>query len=69
MYNPKKMQQRLKMLRKQEGITQSDIAEYLKITQSNYNQMEQGKQLPTIRQLVELRILYKCSLDYLIEGN
>lgn len=63
------MQKRLKQLRKERGINQTELAEYLGITQPGVVRIESGKQLPTIKQLVKLKILYKKSLDYLIEGE
>lgn len=58
---------RLKNLREDNDLTQSQIAEYLHCSQSAYFRIESGRQdIPTLflKQLVRL---YKVTTDYLLE--
>ena len=57
--------ERLRILREKNEMTQTDVAEYLKTTQSYYAQYERGlRQMPFDR-VVELARLYRVSLDYI----
>ena len=57
--------ERLRILREKHEMTQTDVAEYLKTTQSYYAQYERGlRQMPFDR-VVELARLYGTSLDYI----
>ncbi|HEM5356415.1 TPA: helix-turn-helix transcriptional regulator [Streptococcus suis] len=58
---------RLKNLREDNDLTQSQIAEYLRCSQSAYSRIESGRQdIPTLF-LKELARLYKVTTDYLLE--
>ncbi|AIG43473.1 TPA: helix-turn-helix transcriptional regulator [Streptococcus suis] len=58
---------RLKNLREDNDLTQSQIAEYLHCSQSAYSRIESGRQdIPTLF-LKELARLYKVTTDYLLE--
>ena len=57
---------RLQYLRKRAGLTQCDVAERLKVSQSVVSQWETGGCLPSIEWLPELAGLYDCSVDELL---
>ena len=57
---------RLKALREDRDITQSEIAAYLHIRQNTYSQYENGQRQIPIEQLVALARYYKTSVDYLL---
>ena len=58
---------RLKNLREDNDLTQSQIAEYLNCSQSAYSRIESGRQnIPTLF-LKQLARLYKVTTDYLLE--
>ncbi len=58
--------QRIKMLRKQNGYTQQQVANAINVSRSAYSQYEMGLKQPTIDTLYQLADLYKCSIDYLV---
>ena len=53
-------------LRKEEKKTQAEIANYLKIAKSTYNNYEQQVCEPNINTLIKLADYYHVSVDYLI---
>ena len=53
-------------LRKEKGLTQQKVADYLKIDRSNYSKYELGKLEISIDMLRKLSILYGVSSDYII---
>lgn len=58
---------RLKNLREDNDLTQSQIAEYLHCSQSAYSRIQSGRQdIPTLF-LKQLARLYKVTTDYLLE--
>ena len=58
---------KLKELRKQNKITQEEIAKLLQITQRTYSGYEMEKSEPTIETLCKIADYYGVSLDYLCE--
>ncbi len=58
--------ERLKTLRKDFGLKQSDLAERLKVTKSAVSGWEVGRNQPAYDVLIELSILFEVSVDYLI---
>ena len=52
-------------LRKQNKLTQRDVANHLGISQPSYLRYENGKSEPTIDNLIKLADLFDVSLDYL----
>ena len=60
------MYQRLKDLREDADLKQSDIAELLKTTQQQYSKYERGIQEIPARHLITLAKFYKTSVDYLL---
>ena len=57
---------RIKLLRDQRGMTQTELAKRLGITRSSVNAWEMGISVPSTQDLVELARLFKVSTDYLL---
>lgn len=57
---------RLKALRTDLDLKQSDVAEELGISQSVYGNYEQDKRSPDFETLVKLCVFYHVSADYLL---
>lgn len=58
--------QRLKDLREDKELSQSDIAKLLQTTQPQYSKYENGLRELPLRHLVALAKFYHVSLDYLM---
>ena len=56
----------LKELRKNEKLTQTDIAKILNVAKSTYCGYELGSSEPTLETLIKLADYYGVSLDYLV---
>lgn len=56
---------RLKELRKEKGLSQSEISQFLNVRQNTYSYWEQGKCEPDIDTLKRLSDYFRVSLDYL----
>ena len=57
---------RLKMLRKEKGLTQVQLAEFLMQTPRAYQYCEAGEHAPELPNLISLADFYNVSLDYLV---
>lgn len=57
---------RIKFLREQNGLTQTDLSRQLGITRSSVNAWEMGISVPSTQYIVELAHLFKVSTDYLL---
>ena len=57
---------RLKDLREDADVTQSEIAAYLHIKQNTYSQYENGQRQIPLECLIALAKYYKTSTDYLL---
>ncbi len=57
---------RLKDCREDRDMSQTDVAEILKIDQRVYSNYEIGKRKIPINHLITLAIFYNTSLDYLV---
>ena len=60
------MHQRLRELRENAGLSQTDVAKYLKITRQAYNHYETGKRTPDPKAISELAKLFGVTTDYLL---
>ena len=61
-----KFSENLKKIRKDNNLTQDDVAKYLHVKQNTYSQYEnEQRQLP-ITCLIALAKLYKTSTDYIL---
>ena len=58
---------KIKSLREQMGVTQSDLAKKLGITRSSVNAWEMGISVPSTQYIVELAGIFKVSTDYLLD--
>lgn len=55
------------MLRKESGISQSELARKLSITRAAVNAWEMGLSAPSAQYIIELAHLFHCSADYILE--
>lgn len=60
---------RIKMLREQNGYTQTYLAKKLHITRSSVNAWEMGISVPSTQYIVELSTFFKVSTDFLLGLN
>lgn len=58
--------ERLRQLREESRLTQSELAKRLGITRSSVNAWEMGISVPSTQYIVELAMLYRVSTDYLL---
>ena len=58
--------ERIKHLREQNALTQSDLAKQLGITRSSVNAWEMGISVPSTQYVVELAGIFKVSTDFLL---
>ena len=58
--------ERLKQLRKDNGMLQADLAEHFKVSKSAVSGWEVGRNQPSYDILIEMRILFGVTVDYLI---
>ena len=58
--------QLIRDLREDRDLTQKEIAEYLKITQQQYQLYESGEREIKFHQAIDLAKYYNVSLDYLV---
>lgn len=55
--------QDLRLARKKSGFTQGDVAHFLAAQQSIVSDLEQGKVIPNLEQIVELSLIYGRSFE------
>ena len=60
---------RIKNLREQQNLTQSELAKQLGITRSSVNAWEMGISVPSTQYIVELANIFHVSTDYLLGVN
>ena len=60
---------RIKKLREQNGITQTELAQKLNITRSSVNAWEMGISAPSTQNIIELSDIFDVSTDYLLGVN
>lgn len=58
--------ERVKLLREQANMTQTDLSKRLGITRSSVNAWEMGISVPSTQYIVELANIFKVSTDYLL---
>ena len=61
--------ERLKITRKECGLTQKDVAKALGMSEGGYNSYEKAKREPNIDKLWKLANLFNVSADFLINTN
>ena len=62
------MCRRLRVLREEKMLTQSDVAEKLGVSQAAYSRLEKGEIEVSLNKLIKLSELYGLSLAVLLEG-
>lgn len=60
------MYPRLRDLREDAYMTQSQVAKYLQMSQTGYSKYETGENDIPTQTLIKLAVLYKCSVDYIL---
>lgn len=60
------MYPRLKYLRENKGLNQTQVASMLGLSQTGYSKYETGENEPSIQTLIALSILYNTSVDYIV---
>ncbi|MBQ6695429.1 MAG: helix-turn-helix domain-containing protein [Lachnospiraceae bacterium] len=63
------LSERLTIARKMKGLTQSDVAEKLKVSFQAVSLWERGETTPDIDKLVDIAALYQVSIDWLLTGK
>lgn len=58
---------RLRKARRNKGLTQKDVAEYLDIETNSYSNLERGAQPINLKRIIELCILYDIKPGYLLD--
>lgn len=58
--------ERLKKLRKQRGLTQQDIADYLHVSTSSVGMWENGRRDPDTGVLLDIADFFGVTVDYLL---
>ena len=58
--------QRLKELRKEQGLVQQDMADFLECRVRGYQAIELGDVNPPLPKLIKLAEFFEVSLDYLV---
>lgn len=61
-----KFHEKLKMLRKKEGFTQQEVADFFGIQQASYQKWESGNRKPSYENLSLLACIFDVSIDYLL---
>jgi transcriptional regulator with XRE-family HTH domain len=61
-----KLPDNLLLLRKNKGLTQDDVADYLKLSKTAYFRYENDKAEPNIETLIKLADLYNVTIDQLV---
>ena len=69
LYNLKDIGMRIAELRKQEGLTQEQLAGRLKISTRNLGKLERGLQGLSIDLLLEIGIFFGVPTDYILLGH
>ena len=61
-----KFHEKLKMLRKKQGLTQQEIADLVRVDRVRYTNWEGGKREPNFKNLSMLACIFDVSIDYLL---
>ena len=61
-----KFNERLKMIRLENGMTQKDVYEKLNVSANGYASYEQGRTEPSVQTLIKLCKIFDVSADYLL---
>lgn len=61
-----KIKERLKRLRKENGVSQKEVADYIGVSVSAYSNYEQGIREPSLDMLLKLSDFFDTTCDYLL---
>lgn len=61
-----KIKERLKRLRKENGVSQKEVADYIGVSVSAYSNYEQGIREPSLDVLLKLSNFFDTTCDYLL---
>lgn len=61
--------ERLKQLRKEKKVTQSEIAKKIGVAKSTYSQYENGHREPNFETLLKLSLFFNVDVDFLLSGK
>ena len=61
-----KFHEKLKVLRKKEGLTQQEVADKIGINRPSYSNWEKGRREPSFENLSMLACIFDVSIDYLL---
>ena len=64
-----KFHEKLKVLRKKQGLTQKDIADLVHVNRVTYTNWEHGMREPNFEKLSMLACIFDVSIDYLLSEN
>ena len=69
LYDIQKIGNRIRRLRKDQGMTQAQLAMKLNISDRHLRRIEAGEKGPSIDILIEIATMLDVSLDYIIMGR
>lgn len=58
--------ERMRELREENGLTQTELAKYLEVTQKTYSRYENDERSIPLEKLILLADFYRTTLDYLV---
>lgn len=58
--------ERMRELREEKGLTQTELANYLEVTQKTYSRYENDERSIPLEKLILLADFYQTTLDYLV---
>ena len=61
-----KIGKRLKDLRKESGLTQNELADKINLSQNMVSSLEKGVSAMSVKTLMQLCLVFKCSADYIL---
>jgi transcriptional regulator with XRE-family HTH domain len=64
-----KLAENLKLIRKQEGLAQEEMAEKLGYSNNGYAKVERGESIPRKKQLKKIAEILKIDLENLLDSN
>ena len=64
-YTPSRAARRIRQLRKQRHLNQTQVAKVMNVAQRTYSDYESGRLRVPVDRLVDLAEFYDCSVDYI----
>ena len=65
-FNVKDLGEKIKYLRKEAGLGQNQLAEYLEVSNASISYWETGKQIPSAEAIFKLAVFFNVPSDYLL---